>query len=44
MTRESPSEHPTGQFGIYLGELRMPYKQKRNFINLLDDLAHSATR
>jgi tetratricopeptide (TPR) repeat protein len=44
MTRESPSEHPTGQFGIYLGELRMQYKQKRNFIKLLDELARSATR
>ena len=44
MKRESPPEHPSRQFDIYLGELRLQYKQKRNFIKLLDDLARSATR
>jgi uncharacterized Zn finger protein len=44
MKRESRPEHPTGQFGTYLGELRVQYKQKRNFIKLLDELARSATR
>ncbi len=44
MKPESRPEHPTGQFGIYLCELRVQYKQKPNFIKLLDELARSATR
>jgi uncharacterized Zn finger protein len=44
MQRECPLEHPNRQFDIYLTELRVQYKQKRNFIKLLDELARNATR